>query len=135
MDVDGTREHLSDLLGPLGGLTMRKMFGGLSLYRDGVIFAIVIDDGLYFKADAETIPAFEAEGCGCFEYTGKTGRTTRMPYWRAPDRLYDEPDEMIAWARAAVGAAHRIGAAREAKARSKPAPRSRPRSKVAPAPE
>ncbi len=43
-----------------------------------------------------------------------------MPYWRVPDRLYDEPDEMLAWARASVGAAHRITAERTEKARAKP---------------
>ena len=30
-----------------------------------------------------------------------------MSYWRAPDRLYDDPDELAAWARAALAAAHR----------------------------
>jgi DNA transformation protein len=30
-----------------------------------------------------------------------------MSYWRAPERLYDEPDEMIAWAGKALAAAQR----------------------------
>jgi DNA transformation protein len=30
-----------------------------------------------------------------------------MSYWRAPDRLYDDPDELARWARDALAAAHR----------------------------
>ena len=30
-----------------------------------------------------------------------------MPYWQAPDRLFDEPDEFVAWARAAFTVAER----------------------------
>ena len=41
-----------------------------------------------------------------------------MPYWRAPERLYDEPDEFIDWCRAAVAVARRSEAAKaEEKAR------------------
>lgn len=127
MDVDGTRDHLADLLSPLGGVTMKKMFGGLSLYRDGRIFAIVTSDGLFFKADAETVPAFEAEGCGPFEYASKDGRTVRMPYWKAPERLYDGPDDMVAWARDAVAAAGRAERAKADKARAKTPRRAPPK--------
>jgi DNA transformation protein len=30
-----------------------------------------------------------------------------MSYWRAPDRLYVDPDELAAWARDALAAAQR----------------------------
>ena len=119
----GYREFLADLLSPLGGVTMRRMFGGLGIYRDGVIFAVVIGEGLYFKADAETAPDFEAEGCGPFVYTGNGGRPVQMPYWRAPERLYDDPEEFVAWARSAVAAAARLAAAKAVKGRARSAAR------------
>ena len=105
MADDGFREFLRELTEPLGGVTFRKMFGGLSIYQDGMVFALEIDGSLYFKVDDETRDRFVAEECPQFEYTTKDGRTAQMPYWRAPERLYDEPDEFLDWCRAAVSVA------------------------------
>ena len=76
------------------------------------MFALVARGTLYLKADRETVAAFEAEGQGPFAYAAKGakgGRHTIMSYWRAPDRLYDDPDELAIWARDALAAAHRSG--------------------------
>ena len=59
-----------------------------------------------------TVPAFEREGCAPFEYGTKTGKRAIMSYWRLPDRLYDDPDELAQWARAALAVAHKGAAAR-----------------------
>lgn len=112
MADDGFREFLRDLMEPLGGLAFRKMFGGLSIYQDGLVFALEIDGSLYFKVDEQTRGRFVAEECPQFEYTTKDGRTNQMSYWRAPERLYDEPDEFIEWCRAAIGVARRADAAK-----------------------
>ena len=64
-----------------------------------------------------TVPAFEREGCAPFEYGTKTGKRAIMSYWRLPDRLYDDPDELAQWARAALAVAHKGAAARAEKAR------------------
>ncbi|MGQ0457415.1 MAG: TfoX/Sxy family protein [Hyphomicrobium sp.] len=106
-------DMLRELLAPVGGITVRKMFGGASLYADGVLFALVDDDALYLKGDEATAARFEAEGCKRFTYEGKM-RPVSMSYWRAPERLFDEPDEMVEWAREALGVAR---AASMAKAR------------------
>lgn len=118
MADDGFREFLRELTEPLGGVSFRKLFGGLSIYQDGLVFAIEGDGNLYFKVDEETRGRFIEEGCPQFEYTTKDGRTTQMSYWRAPERLYDEPDEFLDWCRAAVRVARRAEAAKaEDKAR------------------
>jgi len=36
-----------------------------------------------------------------------------LSFWRAPQRLFDEPDELVSWARAALAAAHRVAAKRK----------------------
>jgi DNA transformation protein len=51
----------------------------------------------------------------------KKGQTIDLSFWRAPERLFDEPDELIAWARAALAAARRVAATRE---RTGPKPKS-----------
>lgn len=124
MADDGFREFLRELTEPLGGVSFRKMFGGLSVYQDGLIFAIEADGSLFFKVDDVTRQRFIDEECPQFEYTTKDGRTAQMPYFRAPERLYDEPDEFLDWCRAASAAARRIDAAR-AEERDRKASRKR----------
>jgi DNA transformation protein len=102
----GFQEHLEDLFAPLGGVTFRRMFGGLGIFRDAVMFAMVADDVLYLKIDAENEGSFEAEGCDPFVYSAR-GKETTMSYRRLPERLYDEPDEFEKWAVAAFDAALR----------------------------
>ena len=61
-------DYLLDQLGPLQGLRWRFMFGGVGLFRDEVMFAIVVDDALYLKTDEMTRAAFEAQGMAPFRY-------------------------------------------------------------------
>jgi DNA transformation protein len=107
----GFIELLQDALSGLGPVSVRRMFGGAGVYADGVMFGLVADDTLYLKADDGTQRAYEAEGLGPFMYTGG-GRTIAMSYWRAPERLLDDADEMTAWARAALDVARRAAAAK-----------------------
>ena len=108
---EGFLDMLRDLMEPLGRITVRRMFGGASLYADGVLFAIVDDDALYLKGDATTAQRYEAEGLPKFTYEGKNGPVS-MSYWRAPERLLDDADEMCDWARAAIASARRTAAAK-----------------------
>ena len=77
---------------------MRRLFGGAGLYADGVMFAILSKDVIYLKADDGTRAAFEREGCAPFSYQAKGGKRAIMSYWRMPERLYDDPDELAVWA-------------------------------------
>lgn len=126
-------EMLRDLLAPLGDLRIKKMFGGASIYVDAVIVALVADDTLYFKADARTQKRYEAEGLGPFTYEGKT-RPFSMSYWRVPERLFDEPDELLEWASEALNVARACAKPKPAKGRpSRPAPTKKvPRKAKAP---
>jgi len=110
---DTLGETLIELLAPLGPVQIRRMFGGSGVFLDGLMFGLVADDVLYFKADAETSPDYETAGLEPFRYARSDGRVTAMSYWQAPERLLDEPDEMVAWARKALETARR--AARKSK--------------------
>lgn len=100
---------LSEVLRPLGTVSVRRMFGGAMVYIDGVAIALIDDDAVYLKADDTTKAMFEAEGQGPFVYEGQT-RPVTMSYWRVPERLYDEHDEMVEWARAALEVARTVAA-------------------------
>lgn len=104
---DGYLLFVKELLSELGPVMIRRMFGGAGIFCDGLMFALVADDVLYLKADDDTRAAFEAEGCVPFSYAKTGGRNTIMSYWRTPERLFDEPDELTVWARRALGVARR----------------------------
>jgi DNA transformation protein len=82
---------------------------GLGVFRDGLMIALVADDVLYFKSDAETDPAFDAEGCEPFGYEASGRRVTIGSFRRAPERVFDDPDAFRDMALAAAGAALRSG--------------------------
>jgi DNA transformation protein and related proteins len=122
---DSFAEFLREQLGPLGRITMRSMFGKTGVFCDGLMLGIVRDNTLYFRVDDDNRAAFkEAESFPPLNYE-KKGGTIDLAFWRAPERLFDEPDELVTWARAALRAAQRVAAKRERTAtRRKSKPRS-----------
>jgi DNA transformation protein and related proteins len=114
---DAIAQLLEEELATMGHVVARRMFGGRGVFIDGLMFALIDDDVFYLKADDATRARFEAENLGPFEYARKDGKRTVMSYWRAPDRVLDEPDELRDWAAIAIA----IAAARRAE-RAKPEP-------------
>ena len=118
-------EFIRDLFAQFGPVTVRRMFSGAGIFRDGLMFGLIIRDVIYLKADDGSVADFEREGCAPFTYTrGKaSGQPSQhaLPYWRLPERLYDDPDELAVWARQAFEVAERKKfkptARRKAKAR------------------
>ena len=101
----GFRQFLTEQMAGFGPVAIKPMFGGAGVFRDGLMFALVVDDALYLKADSETAKAFEAEGLAPFTYATKNGRRTLTSYRRAPERCLDDPDEMALWCSRAYGVA------------------------------
>lgn len=98
--------HFKELLGPLGAVSARAMFGGHGIYIDELFIAIVIDDQLYLKVDALTGPEFTRAGSSPFVYQGKS-QPVQMSYWLAPDEALESPHAMRPWAQLAIAAAKR----------------------------
>ena len=110
---DGFAEFLKEQLAPLGHITMRRMFGKTGLFCDGLMLGMVTDNTLYFRVDDHNRTAFaEAASSPPLNYR-KQGETIDLAFWRAPERLFDEPDELVEWARLALGAAGRVAANRQ----------------------
>ena len=101
------KAFVSDVLEPLGTVRIRTMFGGAGVYYHDMMFGLIANETLHFKADDINRPAFEDEGMGPFVYEPPSGKTISMSYWELPERLYDEPEELLGWAKAAIEAASR----------------------------
>jgi len=116
------REFLIDLFADFGPVTLRRMFSGYGISADGTNFALALRAGLYFRADDETIPQFEAEGSKPFSYQTRSKTVMVNSYWQLPARLFDDSEELAVWARLALGAAQRAALHKRPRARKAKAP-------------
>jgi len=124
------RDFLIDLFADFGPVTVRRMFSGFGISADGTNFALALRGGLYLRADEQTIPRFESEGSKPFQYQTRAKTVTVASYWQLPERLYDDPEELTGWAKAALAAAERAALAKRSKAR-KPATKAAKKKKTA----
>ena len=116
---EGFAEFLREQLAPLGPISMRRMFGKTGVFSDGYMLGMVRDNTLYFRVDDDNRAEFkEAVSFPPLNYE-KKGDTIDLAFWRAPERLFDEPDELVTWARSALAAAQRVAAKRERTARKR----------------
>jgi DNA transformation protein and related proteins len=104
----GFVDNVLDLLSPWGGVSARRMFSGHGIYRQGLMFALVVDDVLYFKVDDGNRGEFEAAGMAPFRYERKSrAKPIEMSYYEAPPELFDDGEAMVACARRAFAASLR----------------------------
>ena len=113
--TSGFLDMLKDRFAALGAISVRRMFGGAGIYCDGLMFGLVADDVLYLKADDGNRAVFEVEGLDAFAYETSKGVTVIASYRRAPERLWDDPDEAMIWGRNALAAARRTAASGKSK--------------------
>ncbi len=107
----GFYAHLVDLMESFGPVTVRRMFGGAGVFREGLMFGLIADDTLYLKADQHNRGDFEARGLDPFTYRAKS-RTTALSYYQAPPEVMEDPQALAAWADKAYQAALRAAAAK-----------------------
>jgi DNA transformation protein len=112
---EGLYAWVQEALEPLGPVTMRRMMGAAVLYLDGIIFAVLDGEAVWFKADAESAEVWDAAGCERFTFTGSDGRVETMNYRRAPSDVYDDAEAMQHWARLAQAAGLRGNAKKRPK--------------------
>ncbi|MFK8251623.1 TfoX/Sxy family protein [Ancylobacter terrae] len=105
MDAD----DLADIFLAFGPVAARRMFGGLGVYADGLMFAVVVDDTIYLKTDAGLAVRLEAEGARPFTHE-RRGKPVSMGFWSIPDRRIDDPEAVAEIARAALGVARNSAA-------------------------
>ena len=124
-------DYCCELLSALGPCVARRMFGGYGISCGGFNVALIINDLLYLKADAESKEVFQAKGGTPFQYE-REGKLMALGYWTVPSEAMDSPRLMEPWARLAMDAALR--AKTKPKAKPKPMAKSKPTTKAKPIP-
>lgn len=97
-------QYCAELLGSLGPIARKRLFGGFALSCRGLTVAILADLGqgptLWLKAARDNAARFEREGCARFTYLIK-GSPKSLWYFSAPLDAMESPSLMDQWARLA----------------------------------
>lgn len=112
---DDLLQILKEALDREGFVRGGRMFGGIGVYFEGTFFAIITGGVIYLKISDSLRARFEAERSQPFSYQTKTGRTQLTSYWRLPERLLDDVDELRDWTRASIEAARQAAAGKRRK--------------------
>ena len=113
----GFLEFARDLFSPLGPISTKRLFGGTGLYIGDAMFAAILSDAIYMKAEGALIDAYQAEGSEPFSYGSKTGTRVIPGLTSLPESALDDPEEALSWARKSLVCAEETAARKRAKPR------------------
>jgi DNA transformation protein len=99
-------------LGGVRGVVTRRMFGGVGIYSDEVFFAVIDNDTLFFKVDAELAARYRDRGMPPFAPI--PGQKPTMSYFQVPPEVLEDAAELRRWANDSIA---RAAPGRAAKAR------------------
>ena len=88
---------LEDILDDIPDITSRAMFGGYGIYREGIIFAIIADNQLYFKVGESNRADYEVMDSEPFVYQYGNHKKTTMSYWLVPEEIMLNKDRIKEW--------------------------------------
>lgn len=84
------QKYVMDLFVDIPEVSSRPMFGGYGIYKNGVIFAIIADGQLFFKADEPTENDFRKHHSMPFTYNMPNGKELTMSYWLLPATVMED---------------------------------------------
>lgn len=83
------RDYILDQLNPIHPVTDRKMFGGVGIFIEEGMFALITsDDAFHFKVDDSNRADYESAGMPRFG---------RMPYYQVPEEILESQDDLRLW--------------------------------------
>ncbi len=97
--------EFAERLREIGPILVTRFFGGAGLVRNDVQFAFVIRGVFYLRVDDQSRPDFEKLGSTPFTYAGRSKEVIVASYYKLPDVIAGDHDELIRWATRASHAA------------------------------
>jgi DNA transformation protein len=98
--------YVLDQLAQLGGVSSRRMFGGVGLYSDELFFGLIADDTLYLRVDDANREDFTARRMAPFRPYPDRPQLS-MSYYEAPAEVLEDARQLAEWARRSVAVAQR----------------------------
>ena len=90
-------DYLKELFESFGQVEFRRMFGGHGVFKHDLMFALIANDVLYFKTDANLAREYQALSLEPFKYN-KKNKIVKLAYYQAPEQALEDPDELCVWA-------------------------------------
>ena len=89
-------ELLARVEGALEGLHVRgrKMFRGIGIFSEDVMFSLIYDGVLYLRSTQEVASSYSAESVQ-FQHPS---RSSKMHYWSVPKSVIDDGSRFVEWA-------------------------------------
>jgi DNA transformation protein len=112
---EGYREYVIERLERVGQVTARNMFGGVGIYFEGLLCALIAEDVLYFKVDDANRLDYEATGMGPFRSGGQT-----MQFYEVPEEVLDDDEKLRLWTGKALDVARRKLTEKRGKKKARP---------------
>ena len=95
---DDFLNYVLDQLSRWGGVSVRRMFGGAGLYRDGKMFGLIAEDVAYLKVDDANRADFMKAGSSPFKPYPDRANSAVMSYYEIPPEVLENRDELPKWA-------------------------------------
>lgn len=87
-------EYVMDKLSKTGNVKSRAMFGGYGIFHEGLMFALISEDVLYFKVNDSNRDMY------------KNARSKPFPhgvsYWEVPDDVLEKDTKLHEWANISI---------------------------------
>lgn len=99
-------DYLYEVFELAGPITIKRMFDGHTLYYQDLPVGIVYDETLFLKADAESEHLYQQRILPQFTYQ-KKDKTIGLPYFQAPEEIFDDRQEAAVWLKRAYEASLR----------------------------
>ena len=96
MSGNGFVDYIIDILSEFGDIKYRRMFGGYGIYLNKIIFAIIINNEIYFKADRDLAEKYKASGSYPFYYK-RDDKAISLSYWLVPSEVLEDGDHLKCW--------------------------------------
>ncbi|MFC1643614.1 TfoX/Sxy family protein [Chlamydiota bacterium] len=97
--------YVLEQLEVVGLIDHKKMFGGVGIYYDGLFFAIIANDILYFKVDDSNKEDYTKNNMGPFKPYGE--KSYSMQYFEVPIDVLEDTEQLYLWANKAISVAKR----------------------------
>ncbi|GJM29329.1 MAG: hypothetical protein DHS20C17_19640 [Cyclobacteriaceae bacterium] len=88
--------YLKDQLSGFGEIEIKKMFGGLGFFKEGLMFGMVGNDSFRLKVDSTNEQDYISKGMTPYHSGSKK---KGMPYWEVPADILDSKSELCLWAK------------------------------------
>ena len=106
---DDYADYIVDKLAGLGDVHSRAMFGGYGIFHEGLMFALISDNVLYFKVDDTNRKMYEEAGSSKFPHG--------ISYWEVPTEVFEDQAKLYEWAEISISIAKAKAKAKQGKKR------------------